>query len=90
MLAGPQPTGIDHIRPCVADVAVEVHVAGDKADRILREESARLRIVVAGAVVVVAGLGVELSARVGEAGDRPGGDIIPLASLMLPIAPKAV
>ena len=50
----------------VGDVPIEVGVPATEPDRVLGEEAPALAVVVAGAVVVEAALGIELAPRIGE------------------------
>ena len=68
-----QPTRIRPVRRPVADVPIEVPIARLKPDRIGTDELAGRGIVVAGAVVVEIGFGVEVAAGEGEAGFCRGG-----------------
>ncbi len=60
-----QPPGINPIHRVVVDVGVEVRAA-EETDRVGGSESARLRGVIAAAVVIEAGFRVELPSREGR------------------------
>src|SRR6266699_2478943 len=57
---------INCIHRIVVDVSERIYTAR-KSDRIFRDESAHLRVVEAGAVVVEAGVGIKLAASIGVA-----------------------